>query len=260
MTTYAAADWYELPLYYDIIYNQDTSHDADFLEGVMRRHVGRDTGSVLEPACGTGRLVAALAQRRHRVCGFDASDAMLTFARRRLAQARVQAHLKRSRLERFHYRRRFDLAHCLVSTFKYLPSDEAALAHLHRVADVLRPGGVYVLGLHLSDYAERRRTRERWVASRRGVHVTCNVQEWPADRRTRTQRLRSRLIVRERGRTRRYETYWQFRTYSRRQFQQLLEAVAPLEHVATYDFRHQIDEPARLDDGTPDKVLVLRRR
>ena len=44
----------------------------------------------------------------------------------------------------------FDLAHCLVSTFKYLLTEAAARAHLRSVARALRPGGVYALGFHLS--------------------------------------------------------------------------------------------------------------
>lgn len=251
-------DWYENALYYDIIFDAGTEGEADFLVDVNTRF-GRARGRrVLEPGCGSGRLVLALARRGWRVTGFDASPDMLSFARRRLARADAKARLRQDRMESFTIRGPFDLAHCLVSTFKYLLDETSARTHLERVRDVLAPGGLYVLGVHLTDYADRRRNRERWVATRDGVEVTCNTQGWPADRRRRTEQVRTRLTVRENGDVRRFETEWMFRTYSARQLRSLVRSVDGLEHVATYGFDYA--DEVELDGDRLDVVMVLRRR
>lgn len=253
-------DWYRTPRYYDIVFDAGTRGEADFLEAVAARH-GRPRGRrALEPACGSGRLVAELARRGWKVTGFDREPRMLDFARRRLARSRVSARLVQADLESFALRGPYDLAHCLVSTFKYLLDEGSARAHLERVAASLAPGGLYVLGFHLSDYSSRARVRERWVESRGGTKVTCNTQVWPPDRRTRLEEVRTRLVVNERGRELRSETRWRFRTYDARQVRALLGRVPALEHVATYDFTHDLDRPRELDDRQQDVVLVLRRR
>jgi len=257
--TFRRGNWYKSPLYYDMVFAADTELEAGFLEEMGRRF-GTGGRSVLEPACGSGRLVAALARRGWRVAGFDAGDAMLAFARERLEGQGLEADLWRDRMESFRQRGRFDLAHCLVSTFKYLLDEGSARAHLERVARALRPGGVYVLGLHLSDYDWPGRVRERWVAERGGTRVVCNIQTWPPDRRRRLERVRSRLTVEERGRTKRFETSWLFRTYDARQLRALLRGVPALEHVTTYDFTYQLSAERQLDDEQQDCVLVLRRR
>jgi SAM-dependent methyltransferase len=214
---------------------------------------------VLEPACGSGRLVAELARRGHRVTGFDLSDGMLAFARDRLSAAGLRATLRKARMEEFRLQGRFDLAHCLVSTFKYLLTERDARGHLRSVARALVPGGVYVLGLHLSEYGSSHRTRERWVAERDGTHVVCNIQGWPPDRRTRTERVRSRMVVTEGGEQRRIETSWTFRTYDAAQLRRLVRSVPELEHVATFDFTYDPEAERELDDDQLDCVLVLRR-
>jgi len=256
-------DWYETPRYYDMVFAEDTELEADFLEAMVELH-GRSRRrgalAVLEPACGSGRLVEALARRGHRVTGFDASDAMLDFARERMRTAGLDARLVRRRMEDFAFRARFDVAHCLVSTFKYLLDGDSAHAHLECVARALKPGGLYVLGFHLTDYAATSRNRERWVAERDGARVVCNIQGWPADRSRRVERVRSRLVVEERGRVSRSQTHWLFRTYDARQARALLARVPSLEHVATHDFTYAIDEPRELDDEQLDLVLVLRKR
>ena len=253
-------DWYRTPRYYDIVFDAGTREEADFLEAVAERHGGARGRRALEPACGSGRLVAELARRGWRVAGFDREQRMLDFARRRLARSRLSARLVRADLESFALRGPFDLAHCLVSTFKYLLDERSARAHLERVAGSLGTGGVYVLGFHLSDYASRARARERWVERRGGTLVTCNTQVWPPDRRTRIEEVRTRLVVEERGRELRSETRWRFRTYDAREVRALLRAVPAFEHVATYDFRHDVRRPRELDDAQQDVVLVLRRR
>jgi SAM-dependent methyltransferase len=259
MPVYQPFDWYETPLYYDIVFDQETDLEADFLRDALARHGTTNGRRILEPACGSGRLVAELARRGFDVTGIDLSDGMLAYARQRLAKHRLKARLIKADMARFAFRSKFDLAHCLVSSFKYLLTEADARAHLRCIADVLKPGGLYILGTHLTDYADRQRNRERWTARRNDLEVICNIQGWPADPRKRLEQVRSRLIVRRNGRVRRFETNWMFRTYGVRQLRSLIASVPRLEHVATYDFFHDIDRPAALDGIGMDVVLVLRR-
>lgn len=266
MARFSAEDWYRTPLYYDIVFAGDEPREAQFLEALVERHAlgggrkARRKLRVLEPACGSGRLVAELARRGHVVTGFDLSADMLAFARERLDKAGLKARLLEARMEEFDAGGRFDLAHCLVCTFKYLLDERSARANLERVARALRPGGLYAIGVHLTQYEDRRRSRERWVARRGGIEVTCNIQGWPADRRTRLEDVRSRLRVVERGAVKTSETRWKFRTYDHAQFMRLVRSVPALELAAAYDFGYDIERPRTLPDDQLDTVYVLRRR
>ena len=42
-----------------------------------------------------------------------------------------------------------DIAYCFVNTFRHLLTEEDAVQHLQSVAASLRPGGLYLLGLHM---------------------------------------------------------------------------------------------------------------
>ena len=201
-----------------------------------------------------------LASRGWSVTGFDASRPMLGHARRRLSSAGRRARLIEARLEGFDVGRGYHLAHCLVSTFKYLLDEASARRHLELVAEALAPGGIYVLGLHLTDYEDRRRSRERWEVAGEDCRVVCTIEGWPPARRGRLERVRSRLRVAEGGERRAFETNWSFRTYSPGQLQRLLRSVRALELVGLYDFTYELSDPRELDDGYLDKVLVLRRR
>lgn len=257
---WSTIDWYDTPRYYDIVFDTGTKTEADFLEEMLRLH-GRPSGArVLEPACGSGRLVSEMARRGFDVLGFDRSAAMLEYARRRLESRGLSARLTLGELYRFRVTGRFDLAFCLVSTFKYLLDERGAQSHLQSVARCLAPGGIYVLGFHLTDYESGSLSRERWVAMRGRTRVVCNTQVWPADRRTRLENVRTRLLVTSGARKLRNETRWQFRTYDARQVRALLASVPELEHVATYDFTYRPDRPRRLSDDQLDVVLVLQRR
>ncbi len=253
-------DWYDLPLYYDIVFDTETQREADFLEGVAGLYGSPGRRRVLEPACGSGRLVLEMARRGWQVAGFDRNPAALRYCRERLDAAGLRAGLFRGTLEDFQLEGGFDLAHCLVTTFKYVLTEAGARRHLEAVARALRPGGLYVLGFHLSEYDSPRRARERWVAERDGIRVTSNLQIWPPDRRRRRERARIRLKVERDGTTRVYESHWWFRTYDAGQVRRLLRAAPAFDHLATYDFAYELDRDIPLDGRQLDVVLVLRRR
>ena len=260
-----SADWYDTPLYYDIVFDADTSKEADFLEAVAIKHgtSGFKTAlSILETACGSGRLIAELAGRGHEVFGFDLNENMLAHARDRARKKKVVAKMWCDRLESFQVpgRGRFDLAHCLVSTFKYVSEEAGAESHLQLVAKSLRKGGLYVLGLHLTDYKRGGAEHERWSGSRGGVQVVCNTHTWPPDRQTRTEALRTRLKITRRGKTWVQETRWNFRTYDASQLKKLIQCVPEFEHLASYDFTYDVNEPRKLDNSYADIILVLRKK
>lgn len=271
MGRWQSLDWYDEARAYDVVFDAGTREEADFLEAAFARYAtgpateagrrGR-TPAALEPACGTGRLVLEMAARGWAVTGYDLNHGALEYARRRLAARRLRATLHRDAMQRWRRRRRFDLAYNLVSSFKYLASDEDALAHLGHVGAMLRPGGVYLLGLHLTDYADRSAHRERWRARRDGLDVTAVIETGPPDRRRRIEAMRARLTVRpeDGGERRRFETTWTFRTWGPRQLRAVLDAVPVLELVAVHDFRYRIDEPIRYGGEQLDHLLVLRRR
>ncbi|MFT7678527.1 MAG: SAM-dependent methyltransferase [Planctomycetota bacterium] len=262
MPAIEALDWYDTPLYYDLVFDEDTDLEADFLEAVAERYGRGLAGTkrrILEPACGSGRLVEAMLDRGWRVTGTDLSQPMLDYTAERLASTGHKAKLLQANMAAPQPKGPFDLAHCLVSTFKYLLTAEDARSHLAGVAEVLAPGGLYVLGFHLSNYERENKERERWTAERDGIEVVCNIQGWPPDRRKRLEKIRSRLVVTEDGRTRRTETNWTFRTYSASQVRDLLAEVPAFEHVATYDFTYDMDAPLELRDDGFDTVLILRK-
>lgn len=260
-------DWYDTPLYYDIVFEDGTVKEADFMEGGFARHAlppGIRGRRLLEPACGSGRLALEMARRGWEVAGFDGNANMIAFAQERLTSAGLKARLWEDWMQSFELpqgvKAGFDMAHCLVSTFKYLRTEKDAAECLRRVAAALRPGGLFFLGLHLTDYEAGREEHERWVARREGVEVICNTHTWPADRKARLEKLRTRLNISDNGRTHLQETHWEFRTYNAAQLRALLKKVPELELCEVHDFTYELNEPRRLDDSYADVLLSLRKR
>lgn len=68
------------------------------------------------------------------------------------------------------------------------------------------------------------------------------------------------MRVVESGEERRSRTTWEFRTYDAAQVLRMLRAVPEFEHVETYDFHYEIEEPQTLSDRQFDTILVLKRR
>ena len=118
-------------------------------------HARSNGGPILELACGTGRLLFALAERGHRMVGLDQCHAMLMLARQRLEAAedavRVRVRFVRGDMTAFQLRARFGLAVLADNSFRELGSaahQESCLRSVHRH---LTPGGRLVLAVRRFD-------------------------------------------------------------------------------------------------------------
>jgi SAM-dependent methyltransferase len=255
-------DWYRHPRYYEAVFGADTERELDFLEQV-NGWFGTSGSLWLEPACGAGRLVEGAVRRGHTIIGHDVSTEMLGYSRQRLPGAGPgTAHLFEARMEAFRparWRRRIDLAFCLVSTFRYLSSDDAALAHLGCIRELLRPEGVYALGFHLTDYRRRHAEHERWVARLGDEEIVCNTREWPPDRVRRRARMRNRLRVKGPGGTQEIETEWYFRTWSENEAHHLFER-AGFSLLAAYGFEGDLARPLAWNSTRLDRIMILRAK
>jgi SAM-dependent methyltransferase len=166
------------------------------VEGAARR--------VLEPACGTGRLLLALAERGYDVAGFDLSSEMVAFASARLAPHGGE--VWRGDMRTFRPPGEFDAALNLVNSIGYLLDDDDFLAHLGRMAAAIRPGGIYLVQLNYAGEPPELASFGPW-GNRRGdlstsLHWRVLREDLPARRshqecRITARRGKDRLVIEE---------------------------------------------------------------
>jgi SAM-dependent methyltransferase len=126
---------------YDIAFDWDISAE---LEWLLER-LGPHCRSVLEPGCGSGRMLAALAERGLDVTGIDLSEPMLELARRRLAG---RGTVLLADMTDFDLGRSFDAAVSPINTLLHLAPQELA-RHLDCMARQLEPRAVYLVQVGL---------------------------------------------------------------------------------------------------------------
>ena len=81
-----AANLYDYPRYYDLVFGSDWKAEFDFLREAFREFVPGRTRRLFEPACGTGRLVFRLAKAGYSVSGLDLNPRAVDYCNRRLAK------------------------------------------------------------------------------------------------------------------------------------------------------------------------------
>ncbi len=253
------ANCYDYPQYYDIALQDYTQLEADFIEAACRKYCPFVARRLLEPACGTGRLITALATRGYQVVGFDLNRPALSYLRRRLARRRLHAETFEAEMSDFCLDRPVDAAYCTVNTFRHLLTEQAARRHLECIAGSLRPGGIYILGLHLLPLGIDNEDNECWTQRRGNIKVTVTLRSLRTDLRHRVEKLEVHMLVHRRWKELHLRYEFQFRTYTERQFRRLLGSVPSLELRDIYDFRYDIKQPLALNDEVAYSVFVLRR-
>jgi predicted ATPase/DNA-binding SARP family transcriptional activator/SAM-dependent methyltransferase len=176
---------------YDIAFDWDIEDELTWLVD----RLGGQCRAVLEPGCGSGRIVEALARRGLEVVGVDRSAAMIDIARERLRSAGVNGDVVIADITDFDLGRRFDGAACPINTLGHL-TPEGLAQHLERMADHLRPGARYLIQLDLreraSDALEDART---WEMARGDTRLRITVSGEDVDMVARRELQRVRIEV-----------------------------------------------------------------
>lgn len=252
-------DWYDHPEIYDLSLRDETPLEAAFIEAACRKYCPFAVRNLLEPACGSGRLVAEMAARGYHVTGLDLNAKALAYARRRLARRKLRGELHQADMTDFDLPRPVDAAFCMVNSFRHLLTESAARSHLAAVARNLRPGGIYILGLHLVPPDADDAAIERWRTREGSTQVSTDLRVVAVDHRRRIETLQVSLLVRRGEKLWRFRGRFDLRLYTAAQFRKLLAGVPGLELCDVYDFWYEIDEPLKLNNEISDTVFILRK-
>lgn len=243
-------DWYDHAEIYDLAFSWDPAAERAFVLGASERWGIAAPRRILEPFCGPGRLL------RHmpgRAVGFDKNPHMVRHAARDCTVFRADA-------ARFAVApRSFDLAYCLIDSFRHLPTERAARDHLGAVARALRPGAVYVLGFDVAADAPADVSAEEWTEARGDTTVACRVAGLgDADPDSRVETMHARFeVAHGDGRRQVVEGFSAVRTYTRREVEDLVDDEGSFEIAACFDRHYDLARPLELSETTGSVVLVL---
>jgi SAM-dependent methyltransferase len=171
---------------YDIAFDWDISDEVDWLV----ERLGPDARLLVEPGCGSGRMLEALASRDLQVTGIDSSPEMVARARQRL-QGRGSVYL--ADMTAFDLGRKFDAAVSPINTLLHL-SPEALQRHLEAMANHLRAGGRYLAQVGLVDLGQPF-AGSHWEAERGDIHLRIDWVDEELDVARGLSKQRSRIHV-----------------------------------------------------------------
>jgi len=237
------------------------SGEIRFIRTLIRRYCGAGRLKIIEPACGTGRVLLPLAQEGHDCTGIDISRSALEYLNARLEKKNLQADIHTADMADFSAgASRYDVAVCTVDSFRCLLTETAALEHLRCVSRHLKKNGIYLLALHLLPQNGYTYSVSRWRDVKGLLDLRTTISVLGVDRRKRLETLSivyNVLTPRKREKLR-YE--YSLRTYSCNQFIGLLKKVPSLELAGSYTYYDfDVAKTVLLDKQAEDVMLVLRK-
>ena len=251
---------YDYPSYYDLVYGSDWKAEFQFLTGCFQQFARIPVNHVLEPACGTGRLLYRLAASGLQVSGLDLNPHAVDYCNQRLQRKGFQDRVVCEDMTDFQLASPVDAGFNMINSFRHLVTHEQAVAHLRCMAEAIKPGGIYVLGIHLTPTEGEPTDRESWAAQQGHLSVTTELACMDRDPDNRLERFSMTYDIYTPTRRQQLKDSILFRTYTARQFLDLIAEVPGWEIVATYDFHYQLQQPIEVGPTTEDVVYVLHNQ
>jgi 2-polyprenyl-3-methyl-5-hydroxy-6-metoxy-1,4-benzoquinol methylase len=123
-------------------FTKGTAGEVDFFEQEIRFN---KKSAILDIGCGTGRHAIELASRGYLVTAVDLSEAQLTRARNKAAEAQVKVQFRKADARALQYRHRFDLVIMMCEgAFPLMETDEMNFAILKNAARALKKKGKFI--------------------------------------------------------------------------------------------------------------------
>jgi len=250
---------YDHPKYYDLVFGADCAAEIQFILGCGERFLDKPPTRFFEPACGTGRLIHALAKRGYEIAGLDLNERAIEFCNARLRRQGYSASTFVGDMANFEVETSYDIGFNTINSFRHLDSEKAARSHLQRMGDTIRPGGLYLLGIHLTPSEVPPSETESWSA-RRG-HLAINTHMWTKERDTknRVERFGIQFDVHRPSGSFRILDELVLRSYTAQQMIRLIRSSKCWEAIETFTFAYDLDDPIDVDGTCEDVVYVLRR-
>ena len=249
---------YDHPAIYDLVFGSDWRAERDFLVDCFARYASGRVKKLFEPACGTGRLLYRFARDGYQVSGLDLNPHAIEYCNDRLARHGYPRTAFVADMTDFSLPKPVDAAFNTINSIRHLPSDKHARKHLLAVARAVRPGGLYVVGLHLIAKHCQGDDEEHWSARRGNLGATSSLRTFGLDRNKRIEHCRMEVNVYSPTEHRRIVETITFRTYTQRQWERLL-VNSGWEIAGTHDFSYNVNRHEQVTDASEDVVYVLRR-
>ena len=210
---------------YDIAFDWDISDEVDWLVERL------EATTVLEPGCGSGRMLEALADRGCQVVGIDTSPQMIELSRRRLG---TRGEVFEADMTHFDLGRTFDGAVCPINTLLHLSPAQLG-RHLHRMSEHLERRARYLVQVGLVETDQEPFAGSHWEESRGETTLKIDWVDEELDVVRGISRQRSRIEVLSGPRAGEVvEEVHDMTAWTPATWAEAIDA-SPFELVATYD-------------------------
>ena len=242
---------YADPMIYDILHTPGTAREVTAYERVESQFASKPLKADrlwFEPACGTGRYLRVAAGRGRKIAGFDWDLGQINYARKRagnshgkgLKQQFFQADMRDFLADSQaagHGAGSADFAFNPVNSIRLLENDKEMLAHLNQMAEILKPGAVYVVGISLTDYNWLFTEEDVWE----GTRGRCKVSQFinflppePGTKRARIETAISHLTVTRPSGEDHFDDSYGLQKKKKNQWLELIQK-SNLKHLGSFD-------------------------
>lgn len=240
---------YADPMIYDILYSPQTAVEVTAFERVETLFAGgvlKDNRVWFEPACGTGRYLRVASRRGRQTSGFDLDGGQIEYSTKRAARFKglSQQYFKADMRNFLAAARKsglpkssVDFAFNPVNSIRHLESDKHMLEHLDQMAEILKPGAIYLVGISLTDYDFLIPEEDLWEGARGLCKVSQLINFLPPEPGTPRARIETAIshltVTRPKGEEH-FDDFYDLRTYNTTQWRQLI-AKSKLKCAGSFD-------------------------
>jgi len=250
---------YDIPKYYEIAFAwRDIKAEVDLFERCFKEFSKIPVKELLEIGCGNGPHLEEIILRGYSYSGLDLNENMLAYCRDKATRIKGRANLVRGNMLDFSLDYQVDFVFIMLGSL-FATSTADIVSHFKAVAQVLKPGGLYLLDWCVQFEPPWETVGgSSWKMEREGIKVKTTVEWKPINLPRQTFEETIRLDINDSGRELTITGKDVHRAIYPQEFLRFIEHFESFEFVGWWN-NWDIDKP--LDNATKiSRPIILIRR
>jgi len=131
--------------FYDALYqDKDYEKECAYLENIFKKFSKESVTTILDLGCGTGSHDLILAKKGYQLTGVDLSAQMVTIAKKKAAEKKLNITFLKRDIRRLKLKKRFDAVVSLFAVMGYQTKNQDVAQACQTAFSRLRPGGIFI--------------------------------------------------------------------------------------------------------------------
>ncbi|MFH1822737.1 MAG: class I SAM-dependent methyltransferase [Patescibacteria group bacterium] len=249
---------YNQPKYYEIAFSFiNAKNQIKLFEKFIKKYSKIKVKKVLDIACGPALQLREFAKKNYISIGIDSNPLMINYLKNISRKEGIKIKAVKADMNKFSLKDKIDFSYIMMGSIIYAKNSKLFLSHLNSAANVLKPGGLYLIESMAMNWPDPKFLKSQsWTMRQNGIKVKTTYRITPKNALKQIVSQDFILEVDDNGHKQKFINQAELKIIFPEELKLLIEKNGKFELLGFFE-RYGLK---KLKDMSPENIVLLRKK